>query len=77
MTKMNGTQRAISDSQTNQHLHSSNSMNMAHFRLCHVNTEDLLGRAIFTRVLSDFHMPVTDFRCMEGEFVETSVLEVQ
>jgi len=27
---------------------------MAHFRLCHVNTEDLLGRAIFRSVLSDF-----------------------
>ena len=52
-TKMNCTRRAISDSQTHQHLHSSNSMNMAHFRLCHVNT-DLLGRAIFRRVLSNF-----------------------
>ena len=75
-TKMNCTPRAISDSQTHQHLHSSNSTNMAHFRLYHVNT-DLLGRAIFRRVLPDFHMPVTVLGCMEGEFPETSVLEVQ
>ena len=47
ITKLNCTPRAMSDSQTHQHGNSSNSMNMAHFRLCRVNTEDLLGRAIF------------------------------
>ena len=38
---------------------------------------DLLGRAVFRRVLPDFHMPVTVLGCMEGEFLETSALEVQ
>ena len=43
---------------------------------CEYRSKDLLGRAIFRRVLSDF-AHACNRQCMEGEFLETSVLEVQ
>ena len=72
---MNCIRRAKSDSQTHQHLHALNSINMARFRLCHVNTE---GKIFLVELFLGVYylisrMTVTDLGCRSENFLETSV----